>query len=291
MKKNNINISKEYNQFNPQKRMVILNDFACFGRCAITVALPILSSMGFECCPIPTSLLSTNGAFLGYRIQDETAFMKETISHFQELELPFDGILTGFFTSSEQIRLTCEFIKTIKKPHTKVIVDPIMGDHGKLYSVTARDIGEAMIPLLQLADVITPNLTEAYELVKEPFNPSPSKDEMAHLAKKLQLLGPKGIIITGRKEGNTFYNDIFDQHGSYSIATTQIGTERCGTGDVFSSVVTGNLISGASLVASVEKAVSFLNETIAYTTKLGISPKQGVCFEPFLYKLQQLLIE
>jgi len=275
----------EFNELNPQKRIAILNDFACFGRCAITVALPILSSMGLECCPIPTSLLSTNGAYTGYRIQDETTFMKETITHFQELELSFDGILTGFFTSSKQISLACDFIKIMKQPHTKVIVDPIMGDHGKLYSVTGKDIAESMIPLLQLADVITPNLTEAYELIKEPFNPCPSKDEITQLAKKLKLLGPKEIIITGRREGNTLYNDIFSQHGTYTVATTQIGTERSGTGDVFSSVVTGNLIRGASLVTSVEKAVNFLNETITYTTKLGISPKQGVCFEPFLSRL------
>lgn len=285
MNENNTNINIQDNQLNKQRRIAIINDFACFGRCAITVALPILSAMGFECCPIPTALLSTNGAFQGCRMKDETSSMTEIFTHFHELDLTFDGILTGFFTSLEQIELTSEFIKAIKTPHTKVIVDPIMGDHGKLYSVTANDIGTAMNSLIQLADVITPNLTEAYELIQEPYNASPTPEELADLVEKLKLLGPKEIVITGRKEGSLLRNDIFDPHGTYSITTTQIGTERCGTGDVFSSVVTGNLIKGASLAESVEKAVNFLNEAITYTTNLGISPKQGVCFEPFLTTL------
>lgn len=295
-----------------QKRMAIINDLACYGRCAIAVAQPIISAMGIESCPLPTAVLSTNGAFRGCVATDMADFMGETIAHWNELGIMFDGICSGFYTSKEQIehaKHLFERIKTKEKTNhvdnsysdadstgnsnsdssqasssqTLIFVDPIMGDNGKRYSVTKDEVCEGYRSLLSYADVLTPNLTECCELLDISYPKTvPDQSELEKMAQALCAMGPKKIVITGIDRGDAFENFIYEDGECQSVMAKKIGDSRSGTGDVFMAVLAGAMVRGDSFTQAVKKAVEFLNIAITRTVERNISPRNGVCFEECL---------
>ena len=117
-----------------QKKIAMINDLSGYGRCSLTVALPILSAMGIQCCPVPTSILSNHTGFPVYYFDDYTDHMEPYIEKWKELGLTFDGIATGFLGSERQIEIVKDMIAAFRTPGTKVLVDPIMGDHGIAYA-------------------------------------------------------------------------------------------------------------------------------------------------------------
>lgn len=272
-----------------QKRVAVVNDLACYGRCALTVSLPILSAMKLECCPLPTAILSSNAAFPGYAIKDETEQMKSIINHWRELDLSFDGICSGFLNSVEQVQLVEQFFRDFKKENTKIFLDPIMGDYGKLYSVTSKDVCKEMKHLLPYVDVVTPNLTECCFLLDMEYKDEcPSEEELCNIAKRITAMGPTTIVITGLPMEGQIQNFIYEEgYGHSFVNTDKIGTERCGTGDVFMSVFAGCVMNDYSIKEAVQKAVDFLNKAIQYTVDCGVSPRNGVSFEPFLEELTE----
>jgi pyridoxine kinase len=267
-----------------QKRIALINDLAGFGKCALTVSLPIISAMKIEGCVLPSAVLSTNGAFPGYFMEDYTNHMKPYIEHWRTIELEFDGIYCGFFASLEQVDIIIEFIKHFKKENTLVILDPIMGDNGKIYSITNPIMGSKLKEMLPYVDVLTPNLTECYQLLNLPYKDGVhDKNELEAIARKLSDMGPSKIVITGIEQDNIIQNFIYEKgKESVSISTQKIGQSRSGTGDVFASIVTGNLIHGEDFTISVDKAVRFLEKAIQYTNDLEVPAKNGICFEEFL---------
>lgn len=272
----------------PQKRVAVISDFASFGRCALTVAIPILSAMGIECCPIPTAILSTNGAFEGCQQFDATSQMRAIIQHLVELEVEFDGILIGFLNQEEQVPIVIEFLRQCKNANTTVILDPIMGDNGKMYSVTSKQMPKLLIELFPYVDLLTPNLTEAALLTSGAYNNEFATEEMINeYAWRLEKMGVPSTIFTGCLENNHIINYI--SQGSANkikkVGTQQIGTGRCGTGDVFSSVLCGKLMNGETLEDATQSAVAFLKRTLEYTEQTGNPARNGVCFEPFLHEL------
>lgn len=271
-----------------QKRVALVNDITGFGRCSMTVELPIVSALKVEACPLPTALLSVHTAFPFPYIQDQTHIMEPYIENWRKHQVTFDGISTGFLGSKEQVAIVKKFIQDFSTDETVVIVDPVMGDWGKLYASYTKELSEEMKHLVPLADVITPNLTEASYLLDIPYL-SEEEITMERLEKIAQALadkGPKQVIITGISREEKIGNFVYEKgEASSFIGTKKIGGERSGTGDVFTGIITGSIVRGDSLTTSVRKAIDFIGKALAYTETLNLPPAQGIAFEEFLTEL------
>ena len=150
-------------------RIAAIHDLSCFGRCSLTIALPVLSAMGCQCCPLPTALLSAHTGFPGNTFLDLAAEMGRIAEHWAAMDLQFDAIYSGFLGSADQVDTVARFFDTFKKSDTAVIVDPVMGDHGTAYRTCTPELCRGMRVLAENSDVITPNLTEAALLLDRPY--------------------------------------------------------------------------------------------------------------------------
>ncbi len=267
-----------------QKRVAAIHDISCVGRCSLTVALPIISAAGIECSVLPTAVLSTHtGGFTGFTYRDLTEDVLPIAKHWQELGLEFDALYTGFLGSFEQIGIISQVFDMFKKPDNILLVDPVMADNGKLYSIFSEDFPKGMRTLCEKADVIVPNITEAALMLGEEYKEGPySKDYIVELLKKLSGLGVKKIVLTGVQ-----FN--VDELGSavYDAETGEINfamAERIegyyhGTGDVYGSSLLASLINGKTLAEAAEAAVKFTVESIRRTKNAATDIRYGVNFE------------
>ena len=273
-----------------QKKIAMINDLSGYGRCSLTVALPILSAMGIQCCPVPTSILSNHTGFPVYYFDDYTDHMEPYIEKWKELGLTFDGIATGFLGSERQIEIVKDMIAAFRTPGTKVLVDPIMGDHGIAYATYTPSMCSRMRALAAMADILTPNLTEACILADVPYESGEmSYEALAGLVRRLQKLGPSAVVITGIRKGSDLVNAMAEGEGEVSFLSRKAaGEERPGTGDVFSSIIAGGCIRGWSLKRSVNLAADFVRDCIVRSGELQIPVKNGVCFELLLGSLCQM---
>ena len=264
-----------------QKKIAMINDLSGYGRCSITAALPVLAALKIQCCPVPTSVLSNHTGFPVYFFDDYTDKMEPYIEKWKELGLSFDGIVSGFLGSERQIQIVKDMITEFKKPETKVIVDPIMGDHGETYATYTETMCRKM------ADILTPNLTEACILTERPFKKEGwSRKEIEGLTEELLAMGPSGVVITGVREGEYLVNAVAEREKKITyIRRKKVGTERPGTGDVFSSVVAGVCVRGGSLSEGVALAADFVKDCIRRSEELQIPVENGVCFEELMGKL------
>ena len=272
-----------------QKRIALVNDITGFGRCSITVELPLISAMKIQACPLPTALLSVHTGFESHYIDDYTDRMLPYMENWQENGVEFDGICTGFLGSVEQINIVEEFISRFKKNGTKVMVDPVMGDYGKIYSSYTLDMCWEMRRLLKKADLVTPNLTEACQLldIEYPQNGNISDDDLIKMAKALSDKGPFQVVITGLHDDKGIKNFIYERGGVVkTFIEPKIGGDRSGTGDAFAAIVAGSLVNGLSLEEAVEKAASFITKVLRYTVELDLPWNYGLPFEEFLTELK-----
>ena len=275
-----------------QKRVALINDITGFGRCSMTVEHPIISALKIQACPLPTAILSVHTGFKEHFIDDYTPKMRAYMDNWRVNNVTFDGICTGFFGSAEQIDIVIDFIKMFRKAGTKVMVDPVLGDHGRLYSSITKDICHGMRRLLSYADLLTPNLTEACELLGLPYPHKGQLDEVAirDMAGSLAAEGPSQVVITGLDgdaDGKTVQNFIYEQGKEATVLSMpRIGGDRSGTGDVFVAIVAGSLINGEPLTAAVRKAAGFISKVLAYTEELDLPWNWGLPFEEFLVDLQ-----
>lgn len=272
-----------------QKKLAVINDISGFGRCSVAVALPIVSYLGVQCCPVPTSIFSNHTGFPHYFFDDYTDRMQEYIDHWKRLGLSFAGIATGFLGSERQIQIVKDFIRDFKREDTKIIIDPVMGDYGKLYSTYTEELCQEMKKLVCLADIITPNLTECCKLTDTPYKGEGwRKKELQHMAKQLSGEGPQKIVITGIKQGEFIANYIFEKGKEAKwIRTHKVGTERSGTGDVFASIIAADSVNGVPFDRSVRKASGFVKKCILKSIELEIPKTDGVCFEEILYQMKR----
>lgn len=271
-----------------QKKIAVINDLSGYGRCSLTVALPILSAMGIQCCPVPTAILSNHTEFPVYFFDDYTDRMRSYAGKWQELGLTFDGISTGFLGSAKQIAIVADLVEMFRRENTKVFVDPVMGDHGILYATYTKEMCEEIKKLVVLADVVTPNVTEACILTDTPYKENGwTRKELLDRAMMLQNMGAKSVVITGVREGNFYTNVVLDQGAKEAefVKVKSGGGQRPGTGDVFSSVLAGAVLNGKSLKASARQASRFVKECIIKSDELEIPHANGVCFEEILGKL------
>ena len=182
---------------NQQKKIALINVFTGFGRCSIAVQLPVISMMKVQCCAVPTAIFSDHTAYDSFYCTDYTAEMEPYIEEWKKLGLKFQGICTGFLGSEEQIRIVGEFIHTFKEKDTTVVVDPVMGDGGKRYATYTEEMCRKMSEVVQYADIVVPNVTEACLLTGTQYKEEWSSGELERLAEQIAGSGPAKVVITG----------------------------------------------------------------------------------------------
>ena len=271
-----------------QKRMALVNDVTGYGRCSIAVELPIVSALKIQGCVLPTAVLSVHTGFPTYYLDDYTDRMPAYIHSWKENDLSFDGILTGFLGSARQSDMVLDFIRDFKQKETTVIVDPVMGDYGRLYPSYTEDMCQRMRQLLTVADVITPNLTEACRLLDSPYPDGGvvSLEQLEHMAHALAEKGPSRLVITGLHDGDWLLNYIYETGQQPGVQRVKkIGSDRSGTGDVFAAIVAGQIVQGHSMSHAVRAAADFISKAMVYTEELQLPRNCGLAFEEFLTTL------
>lgn len=275
----------------PQKRCLTIQDFSCMGRCSLTVALPTISAAGLECVAIPTTVLSNHTQFKSWAATSLTDQIIPTVDHWNDYNHSFDGIYTGYL-DTDQVPLVIDVIKRLKNSQTAVLVDPAFADNGRIYPAFDQTHVAALRKLVQNADIIVPNLTEACFLVSERY-PGENYDELyvRRIIQELSALGPKNVIITGvsYKEG-TIGCECFDRsnYASSFYSTAAYPGKYHGTGDLFASALISSYLRGLDIETSVEVAHDLVHRAIAETMKDGLDGMiYGVEFEkalPFFVK-------
>ena len=283
------------NGHNRQKKIAAVNDFTGFGRCSLAVALPVISVMGVQCCPLPTSILSNHTGFPSFFIDDYTRNMRAYIDEWRKLKLTFAGICTGFLGSPAQAEIVKEFIEEFGAGNgTAVIVDPVMGDYGKYYATCGPELALQMRELVRRADIITPNITEACLLTDTPYRARWSFRELDALTEKLHAMGPEKIVITGIPL-RTYLGNYCSERKTAGAAgpaekhmfrTLKIGNSRSGTGDIFAAVIAADAVNGVDFRVSVRKASRFVKACITRSIERDIPLTDGVCFEELLHLLR-----
>lgn len=273
-----------------QKRVLAIHDISCFGRCSLTVALPIISSAGLECTVIPTAVLSTHtGGFTGFTYRDLTEDIVPVVDHWETLGIGFDAIYTGFLGSFEQIDIVSGVIDRLRRKDTLVAVDPCMADNGVLYTVFPPDFPKGMRKLCEKADVIMPNITEACLLLGEKYREGPyTRQWIEGLLEKLGKIGSGKVILTG-----VHFDDKDLGAAAYDSKTGKIEYAfhgiipgyYHGTGDVFGSAAVAALMTGSDLGKANRIAVDFTAGSIQRTRTAGTDIRFGVNFEAGLKKL------
>ena len=273
-------------------RVAAIHDMSGFGRCSLTVAMPILSAMGIQCCPLPTAFLSTHtGGFEGFTFLDMTDELPKVAAHWKSLHLDFQAIYSGFLGSERQIAIVEDFLREFRGADTAAVIDPVMGDHGAVYQTYTPAMCAGMARLAELADVITPNLTEAALLLGVPYEELPVGEAgCREIVERLSLDGRRSVVLTGASTAPELTGAMcFDAKTgrTEAVQTRRVPQEFHGTGDVFASVLTGALVQGASLPDAARQAVDFVRACAERTAKAGIPMREGVEFEPLLGLLTQ----
>lgn len=275
------------------KRIASIQDISCLGRCSLTVALPVLATMGVECAIIPTAVLSTHTMFPDFTCHDLTGEILPIAHHWQSQQLQLDAIYTGYLASPQQAETVCHTFDLLKGPDTLIVVDPAMADHGKLYPPFRPDFPLEMAKVCSRADVILPNLTEAALLTGTPYLPEPNeaqvKDLLKRLADHLQVRRPvlTGISFTPDRLGAMCYDA---QTGDFFHYDNQrIPAHFHGTGDIFSATTVGGLMRGRSLEEALMLAVDFTLACIHCNRNAPASSWYGVEFERALPQLIHML--
>ena len=282
-------------------RLAMINDIAGFGRCSTTVSLPVISVMKVQVCPVPTSVLSNHLGFPLCHFDDYTSHMRDYIKVWGELGLTFDGLYCGFLGNEEQIDIVREFVEMFRPP--LFLLDPVMGDHGRAYSSITETHVQKMKELLPLADIITPNITEACLLTGTPWKDGEwTLQELSGLCERLADICQQesvtsgeastgttangaSIVITGIRQGDSLVNFLWDDGVYTTYATPIAGASRPGTGDIFASILAADAVRGETLLSSVQKAANFVGLCIAGSEKAGTPVQEGVVFEKYLAAL------
>ena len=280
------------------KKVAVINDLSGLGKCSLTAAIPVLSIMGVQACPLPTAVLSNQTDYESYYSVDYTEHIDPYIEQWKKMNLTFDGIYTGYLGSEHQAEKILNFINTFKNDHSLLLVDPVMGDNGKTYDVNTEKFGEQMKKLVSRADIITPNLTELciltdtdYEELTACADSSRYLNAIAIIAKPLLKTGIKTIIITGilykapTDEKEKYYNLILEGDTVSVIASEIHGESYSGTGDLLASAVCAGIVRGDGTAESLKRALNFIETALIETQKEKIPRNDGINFEPYLKML------
>ena len=271
------------------KKVVTIQDISCFGKCSLTVALPVISAMGIETAVIPTAVLSTHtGGFTGFTFHDLTSDIPDIAAHWKSLDLKFDAIYTGYLGSKEQIRIVSDFFDDFGTDDNFIVCDPAMADGGKLYTGFTDDFVDEMKKLCAKADYIIPNMTEASFLLGIPYTEEYDRSYAEDVLRKLAGLGCPTPVLTGvhfdkEKQGAAAYDSRTGEF-FYSFRNTIDKTVH-GTGDIFSSVFTGAVALGKSFQEAIDISVNYTVDCIEATLDCFEEQWYGSCFELCLGRL------
>lgn len=273
-------------------RAACINDLSGFGRCSLTTAISVISAAGVQACPMPTAVLSRHTGFPSFYFYDLTETLNDYMENWNDLD--FEGIYSGFLGSPEQIEIVEKFIvrQTKKNPDTTVIIDPVMGDRGKLYATYTDEMYRRMQKLIAHADVITPNITEACFLTDTEYRgENISLCDAKALCRQLADIGGRHIVLTGIVKDDNIINMTYDEKGFEYDAIHRESRTFSGTGDIFASVVCAMILKGKTLSEAAAAAGRFISQAIEYTINADATLSEGVIFEPVLYKLREDISE
>ena len=275
---------------NKVKKIAAVHDLSGMGRVSLTVVIPILSSMGFQVCPLPTAVLSSHTQYPEFSILDLTDEMPRIIAEWKKLDIQFDAFYTGYFGSPRQIQIVSDFIDDFRQPDGLVVVDPVLGDNGRLYTNFDESMIREMRHLAAKADVITPNLTELFYLMDKPYKAANTDEELKSYLRRLSDAGPQVVIITSvpvhgesHKTSVYAYNRVGDRY--WKITCPYLPAHYPGTGDTFTSVITGALLQGDSLPIALDRATQFILQGIRATFGYEYDNREGILLEKVLHNL------
>ncbi|WP_297610846.1 pyridoxamine kinase [uncultured Sutterella sp.] len=272
------------------RRIAAVHDLSGVGRVSLTVVIPILSTMGFDVCPLPTAILSNHTQYENFTFLDLTDEMPAIIDHWEKLGVDFEAIYTGYLGSPRQIRIVADFIERFRTTDTLVVVDPVLGDNGRLYNKITDEMVSEMRTLAARADVLTPNLTELFALLGEPFRPECTDDELKAAITELTNSGPDTVIITGVPvQGKPNLTSVIARSRTdgrtWKVTCPYLPAHYPGTGDAFTSVITGSLLQGDSLPIALDRAAQFILQGIRATFGYQTDNREGILLERVLQNL------
>lgn len=276
---------------NPVKKVAAVHDLSGCGRVSLTVAIPILSAMGIQVCPLPTAVLSSHTQYPGFTFLDLTEEMGRFVKHWKELDLKFDAIYSGYLGSPKQTSIVAELIDDFAGERQLVVVDPVLGDNGRLYASLDWGMVEQMRVLIRKADVITPNLTELSMLLDKPYKEIVPLDELKEDILTLSQHGPDIVIVTSVPEDRSQKTTsvvAYEKKSSrfWKVSCLYFPAHYPGTGDTFTSVITGSLLQGDSLPIALDRAVQFILMGIRATFGYEYDNRDGILLERILPTLQ-----
>lgn len=276
----------------PTPRAACIHDLSGLGKCSLTAAIPVLSAMGVQACPLPTAVLSNQTGFSSYAMADMTPHLDAFASEWQRRGVRFDGVYSGFLCSAQQAAFVGRLLDMLAGPDTLVLVDPVLGDDGAVYPVFDGAMCEAVGRLVRRADVITPNLTEACLLDGGDYAAlaaSETLEPIWALAERLCVLGPRLVVVTGVHRDGEIWNLGYDAREGrrFSAATRRVGGGYSGTGDLLASVLCGGLLRGERPEQALRRAAALLEAAVRETFAENGDPNEGVAFEHHLQLLQK----
>lgn len=280
------------------KKIALINDLSGFGKCSLTAAIPVISVMGIQACPFPTAVLSAQTGFDSYFCDDYTDKMDRFTDEWKKMEVSFDGISSGFLAGPKQIEKVLYFLEQFKTQENLYFLDPIMGDNGRTIKIFSEELLNGMKRLALSADVITPNLTELCLLAGSDYDTLVSHKNEEDYAKRIKSVcdeimkradHAQSIVVTGiicEHNGKEYMGNLVVTENEFAhIEKPYVRKSFSGTGDLFTAVVCGYVVSGMTLTNSVQKAVDFLHSAIEDAAAEKVDSRHGIQFEKYLKHL------
>ena len=275
---------------NQVKKVVAVHDLSGVGHVSLMAVIPVLSSMGFQVCPLPTAVLSTHTQYPTYSFLDLTEEMEHIIENWEKLGIRFDTFYTGYLGSPKPAQIVEAFISKFRRENDMVVVDPVLGDNGHLYKGITGEMVTEMKRLVRQADIITPNLTELYYLLDMPSQEHITDAELKKALKALSDQGPSIVIATSvpvsgdpRSTSVYAYNRFGNRY--WKVTCPYLPAHYPGTGDTFTSVITGSLMQGDSLPIALDRATQFILQGIRATFGYEYNNLEGIMLEKVLHNL------
>ena len=267
------------------KQAAVINDLSGFGKCSLTAAVAVLSVMKISPCCIPTAVLSAQTGFEDFFCHDLSDILPKYTERYKKDGQRFDGLLSGYTASEAQLDHICEFLDAFANVNTVTLVDPIMGDGGKLYPTYTRTMCKKMRELTKRADIVTPNLTELCVLTDTDYSQLAAHSESRDYLDRIEAAARRGfsqdktVIVTGIHSNESIHNLIIEKGSSEIVSSKRREGSFSGTGDIFASIVLGGVMNGRSAAESAKTAAEFIGRAIDITDD---PPEYGVEFEPYL---------
>lgn len=282
------------------KKIALINDLSGFGKCSLTAAIPVISILGIQACPLPTAVLSAQTGFPDYCCDDCTDRMNPITDAWKAMHESFDGIYSGYLGSAAQMHNVLYFLENFYTKDTLYLADPVMGDNGRRIRIFTQELLACMKELTRHAGVITPNLTELCLLTDTDYDALNSHasdtDYLSYIEDAARRIMPRAytsqtIVITGivrHAPGKSFVGNLaVTPDNSCYLETQYHGESFSGTGDLFASVIIGSLINGLTIKEAMKKAVRFLWPAIEEAARDNVPKNHGIYFEKYL----RLLLE